>query len=272
MQWPAVVRTVVLGVTVLLLAGAAAVWLLSHALERLDAKYVPVVAACITGGATLLSVAVAARVLWFQQQAQRNPVQLELYKKQLDVLREVVETAAAVEDPLWLLYITREQVAPDKTNELLSRLVNLTELLRKYNVYLPKAVHDAAADLGYCAARAAATAEREGVTWADRKEPEAQCRQALEYFINTCRHHAGTDELTQGFALMIGATDPDAPQRELFRHELQHGKGGMDAWMARVEAALDRPPASTEASVAEAKGPGHVGNSGNASHQNAPNR
>jgi hypothetical protein len=55
----------------------------------LDPAYIPLLAAGISGGCTLLGVGIGALVLRFNQRSQVNAFALEFYKRQLDGLAEL---------------------------------------------------------------------------------------------------------------------------------------------------------------------------------------
>jgi hypothetical protein len=119
------------GVVVLVLAGTVAwtVW----ELARLDAKFIPLASALVSGTATLIGVAVGAMVLRFNYRAQANPLRLEFFKRQLDATNKLIHSAHAIHDEAHNLTVRLsllEGKKPDQRKQAVRKQVkNAAQLL-----------------------------------------------------------------------------------------------------------------------------------------------
>ncbi len=180
----------------------------------MDKEYIPLVGAAITGGATLLGVAVAAFVLRYHHRSQRNPVRLELYKKQLEGIGKIAKHIRQAQVSLYVLVKAPNLEMVGQDNDAL--LDDYRQLLAEYDVYLPSELNTAA--MRYFANVAAVLQSHKN----ERNNLEAVFKdevEAMHELRRLCRKFAGTDVLTDGMEPMSEFGWPNAiPLSTLVKH------------------------------------------------------
>lgn len=184
--------------------GTLVFWLVNK-----DAAYIPLAAAIVSGTATLTGVAIGALVLRFNYRSQANPLRLELYKKRTDALVTIYETIA----PLRYLYLKHVdyttpdcKAKPEIMKDVNDKLEEIKKLRRKLDLILPEDVIKVLAVFTASVRDHAWELVNSGVNnkTASKGGHYHRMHESHNDFINRCRKHIGTKEISDGIIELLG--------------------------------------------------------------------
>jgi len=215
----AAVRT---GTILACLAFVGAVAWGANALIQQGDKYIPLAAALVSGGATLMGVGIGALVLRFNYRNQSLPIRLEFYKRKVDATDELYQASFQLLEKMERLHPKLELVVERKlvlnkdkwrthlrdvatamfAVEALQRVVTLAtefELIKAHDMYL---------EAGAKVINWAADAD-DPVAGRDNLLPMmTTMREKLGIFAAACAFTSGGIELSAGLAESIGFDRP----------------------------------------------------------------
>jgi hypothetical protein len=203
-------------------------FLLSRTVTRLvdeDKAYVPLAGALISGMITLIGVAVGALVLRFNYRSQANPLRVELYKKRAEGLTEIYMKLSEIYF-LYLRYVLKD-ADPEFRREHLAENVRLGEeyriMRKKWDLFLPEDVQQASGLV--------LTTTRiftEHCVKLQRKPNDplwnelwSEKSRAWRMFVNRCRKHLGTKELSDGILEVMGGEPEEKCRPESMALEMR---------------------------------------------------
>lgn len=167
-----------------------------------DPKYIPIVQGMITGGATLCGALIAILVWRFQISSPKYPMQLELYKRQIDVIINVLYRCQKMLSHAELLIQTGGGEESSDGRYLL-RIRRTNNLLIKYKAIVPNIVAHQVVDYLMLNIRLRRKIINECRDGTDR-EVLGLIERSLDELVDICRSHVKTDEILKDTDKLFG--------------------------------------------------------------------
>lgn len=206
------------------------------AVRETDAKYYPILGACITGAVALAAVTVAGLGLLITYLSQVNPIRTELYKKQSEAVSALYEGISRIIEPLALQVAKGNTDVPEFATRIRKGIVKHRRTRVRYDLYLPKIVIEECGNVTTMLEKVAEWYEKGGRDFSSKDYilGFVEVVKAMLDLHNCCRDIIGTEHLTQGTIRMMGGTLKE--QADEIKYLSPEAKDIVDKWKKKQSA------------------------------------